>query len=252
MDIVIIGSGNVATHLSQALFAQKHVIKQVYSRSLANANDLAQKVGAEPINNFKELLSDADLYIISVKDDAIQYVVKSMPDLKGIVTHTAGSIGLEVLDKFSNSGVFYPFQTFTKHSDVDFSQVPVLIESDNKAHTTLLMDLARQISEHVIEASSKQRGDLHIAAVFACNFVNHMYRLAEETLNDSGLSFELLKPLIAETANKVKQLSPSQTQTGPASRNDQQIISKHINALLDKPEHHEVYQLLTNSILKRI
>lgn len=251
MNIVIIGSGNVATHLTKALLKQNHKIKQVLSRQLKNAHELAVIVNAEPITDFSQLDILADLYIISVSDDALPDVVNNMPNVSGIVAHTAGSIGISSLSRFENYGVFYPFQTFTKDSDIDFDHVPVLIEANIEWNAEKLFELGKQISMNVIRASSKQRGDLHIAAVYACNFVNHMYRLAEETLIESGLSFELLKPLIAETANKVMTLPPSKTQTGPASRNDQKIISKHLNSLQNKPELEEIYRILTQSILAR-
>ncbi len=252
MKIVLIGSGNVASHLAKVLHAANHSLVQVYSRSIENAKLLADVVNANAICNLEDINVHADLYILSVKDDVLADVVEKMPDVKGIVVHTAGSISINVLHCFRNHGVFYPFQTFTKDSEIDFSNIPILVESSSETIVSTLMKLGRELSDHVIQASSEQRGDLHIAAVYACNFVNHMYRLAEDMLHKSKLSFDLLHPLIAETASKVQKASPSTTQTGPASRKDHKVINKHLNALESGSELHAIYKILTDSIIKRV
>ncbi|MCG8578727.1 MAG: F420-dependent NADP oxidoreductase [Bacteroidales bacterium] len=252
MDIVLIGSGNVASHLAKKLYAAKHSVIQVFSRSIENARSLAEVINAEAICNLEQINVKADLYILSVKDDVLSGVAEAMPDVKGIVVHTAGSISIDVLDRFSNYGVFYPFQTFTKETDVDFSNIPILVESNDDTIKCTLMNLGRELSNHVIQASSMQRGNLHIAAVYACNFANHMYRLAEDVLDKSNLSFELLHPLIMETASKVQKASPSATQTGPASRKDYKIIDKHLKSLDSGSELQEIYKVLTDSIIKRV
>lgn len=250
MKIVLIGSGNVATHLAKAFFTAGHSIEQIYSRDMNNAQQLASIVNAVPIVDLQSVSAVVDLYVISVKDDAIEEVTKYLPNLDGLVVHTAGSVSMDVLSRFLNYGVFYPFQTFTRESDVDFSQIPLLVESNSEMSTGKLHQLGRELSKTVIKASSEQRGALHISAVFACNFVNHMYRLSEDVLKTSGLPFELLHPLIHETANKVLHLSPSLTQTGPASRNDQQIIKKHLTELEGQEELRQIYEMLTASIVK--
>ncbi|TRX66100.1 Rossmann-like and DUF2520 domain-containing protein [Carboxylicivirga sp. M1479] len=251
MKIVIIGSGNVATHLAVQFKQVNHDIAQVFSRNIDNANALAQKVNADPINQIEDVDEHADLYVISINDDALVSLIEQFPHVNGVVVHTAGSVSINVLQRFENYGVFYPFQTFSKETPVEFKKVPLLIEANSNENTAILLNLAKSLSNNVQEASSKQRGDLHIAAVFACNFVNHMYRVAEETLQESGLSFDLLHPLITETANKVLNASPGMTQTGPASRNDRTIIEKHLNSLESKQELRDIYQMLSECIVKR-
>lgn len=252
MKIVLIGSGNVASHLGQALYNKKHSIAQVFSRNIDNATQLAQALRAEAIDDLSKLQTDADLYIISVKDDVLESVIGQIPLVKGLVVHTAGSVDMKVLARFENYGVFYPFQTFTKDTAIDFSTIPMLVESPTDANLQILHVLASELSSNVIKASSEQRAQLHIAAVYACNFVNHMYRLSEEVLAKCDLPFSLLYPLIKETANKVIGHSPSKTQTGPASRNDQKIINKHLAYLKDDEELSDIYKVLTASVLSKM
>ncbi len=252
MNIILLGSGNVATHLGAAFFNLGHTIKQVYSRSEANAMLLANKLNAHAVSDLSEVDQEAELYILSVKDDVLESVITAMPLVSGIVVHTAGSISIDVLQRFDKHGVFYPFQTFTIDSEISFKTVPVLIESNNEALTARLYSMGQELSNTVLKANSYQRGQLHIAAVYACNFVNHMYCLGNEILQKSDLPFSLLHPLISETAAKVQKLPPSETQTGPAVRNDQKIIQKHIAALNDNEELKRIYQLLTGSIINRL
>jgi len=252
MKIVLIGAGNVATHLGEVLYQANHQMLQVYSRNEANAHVLANRINAQAISQLTDVNTHADIYILSVIDDALEAVIQSLPPLNGIVVHTAGSVSMDVLARFSKHGVFYPFQTFTKGVQVNFNTIPILIESEQDEVNKKLTCLAQELSSSVLQASSHQRGQLHIAAVYACNFVNHMYRLADEVLQKSDLPFSLLHPLIKETADKVQRRSPEKTQTGPAARNDQQIITKHLDALKDNEELYAVYKQLTQSILKRL
>nr|WP_321410962.1 DUF2520 domain-containing protein [uncultured Carboxylicivirga sp.] len=252
MRIVLIGSGNVATHMGNALFEAGHKISQVYSRSKENAINLSASIESTGITDLNKIDATADVYIISVKDDAQAEVVDKMPIVKGLVVHTAGSVGLELLSRFENHGVFYPFQTFTKASKVNFGNVPVLVESNTEKNTEILLNLGHTLSKTVLKADSQQRLKLHIAAVYSCNFVNLMYRVADEVLTDGGLPFSLLQPLISETASKVQKMKPSETQTGPASRDDQQTIQKHKDILASNDELSQIYELLTAGILKRI
>lgn len=249
MNIVLIGSGNVASHLGKALKKANHSILQVYSRNLSHAQSLAQQLDAEPINDLDKLNTSADLYILSVKDDAIQQVVSQMPALVPLVVHTAGSVSVQALSRFVNHGVFYPFQTFIKDAQLEFSNIPILVEGNTRENTGLLVELGKELSNKVLEADSEQRGALHISAVFACNFVNHMYRMGEAILSETGLPFELLHPLIKETADKAMRMSPAKAQTGPAVRNDQQIIQKHLNYLINNEDLQRIYRLLSESIL---
>ena len=231
MDIVIIGSGNVATHLTEALNS-KHNIVSVYSRKKENAGQLAEKFKANATDNIQDIPSDADFYIISVKDDAISEITALMPKVDGIVAHTAGSVPMDILNKFRSYGVLYPFQTFSKDKAINFRDVPVLIEGNTEETTKKLTDLAESLTKKVFEVSSEQRLVLHLTAVFSCNFVNHFYHIAENILQKADLPFELLLPLIDETAKKVRVKRPFDAQTGPAVRNDTQTIEKHIDILL--------------------
>ena len=252
MNIVIIGSGNVATHMGVALFQANNNILQVYSRQRENAIALANTINAQAITDLNAIDQEADLYIVSLKDDVLEDVIDLMPLLNGIVVHTAGSVPLSVLSRFDKYGVFYPFQTFTKSAELIFRHVPILVESNDDEVFEKLWRLANSLSDTVLKANSKQRGHLHIAAVYACNFVNHMYRLADEVLKESELPFELLHPLIAETAAKVQKMAPEAAQTGPAIRNDQKIMDKHIDILEGNDEWQGIYKALSESIIKRL
>jgi len=249
MDIVIIGSGNVATHLGKAL-KSTHNIVTVFSRNIEKASELADMVGAKAVNNLKDIPANADFYIISVKDDAIKNIVNLTDKVNGIVMHTAGSISIDELNHFSSYGVFYPFQTFTKNKEVNFNNIPVLIEGNTDETRKKIHDLALSISEKVYNVSSEQRLMLHISAVFACNFVNHFYHIAETILKKADLPFDLLIPLITETADKVQSTSPFLAQTGPASRNDQDTIQKHLDVLhrLNEKRAENIYREISEDI----
>lgn len=231
--INIIGRGNVGWHLTEAFKNLLHV-------TVVN-----------PRNPALEIDTNADLTIIAVSDDAIESVVKSLPPLKGIIVHTAGSVGLDILASRSEKiGVFYPLQTFTKGKPINYSDIPYLLEVADDAYFEELYQFAALIGKDIRQVSSKQRKALHIAAVFACNFTNHMYVLADELLNRNSLDISLIKPLIKETFSKLEVLSPSQAQTGPAVRGDQRIMNSHLEALNDDRELAEIYRLLSNSIQK--
>lgn len=247
--IVILGAGNVATHLSLALKNADFKIKCVYSKTIQSAKELALKVDAHYTNEIGHIPVEADLYIIAVKDDVITSIVDNLDMEYGIVVHTAGSIPIHVFEnRFGNYGVFYPLQTFSKKRDVDFSKIPICIEANSKPLEDILIRLAQQLTTTVELIDSQQRKVLHLAAVFACNFSNHMYAAASEILTSSGVTFDLLKPLIAETVQKAMDNNPIKAQTGPAVRNDQKIISKHLEMLKDKPELEKIYRFVSESI----
>lgn len=248
--IVIIGAGNVATHLTLALKNSGCIINQVYSRSISNADCLARLVDAEPIDTLKNIITDADFYFLSVSDSAITSVVEMMPRVSGIVVHTAGSIPMTVLEKFNMHGVFYPFQTFTKDRGVDFSKIPVLIEGNRSDVRRELTRLAATISRQVVKADSSRRAALHVAAVFSCNFVNHMYAISQDLLQRSDLDFELLKPLIAETTQKALSMNPVDAQTGPARRKDFGVMGEHLEKLASTKNYKEIYELISKSIVE--
>ena len=249
MDIVLLGSGNVATHLALALKAVGENITQVFSLNLINAKALAEKVDSKSTNSFSEIESNADLYIISVKDDAIAEVAVNLEGVNGLVVHTSGTTDIKVLSSVvKNAGVFYPLQTFSKNKEVDFAMIPLCLEATNLKQLEILNSLANKLSTKVYQLDGEKRKILHLAAVFACNFTNHLYALANQILGDNNLDFDIIRPLIAETADKVMIDLPDNLQTGPAVRNDESTINKHLTMLADLPELQEIYKTLSNSI----
>jgi len=250
MKIVLLGSGNVATHLGHALKTAGHEILQVWSRSLSNAQQLAGSLSAAYTDEIAALNNTADIYILSVKDDAIEEVASSFSFGDKLLVHTSGTASIDSLGKERvNKGVFYPLQTFSKQKEVDFSSVPLLLEGSTEEVTKQLNGLAGSISQVVQSASSAQRAAIHVAAVFACNFSNHLYALSKSLLAKEGLDFKLLLPLITETAAKVQSLNPEDAQTGPAARNDQLSIEKHKKYLELSPDLLQLYTLMTDSII---
>lgn len=243
--IVLIGSGNVAQHLIKA-FAKSEKIDLIQAFSRRN-EALTHLLDSDKItNNFNDL-KEADLYIIAVSDDAITKVSSQLPFENRLVVHTSGSVSLDSLDKKNRNGIFYPLQTFSKKAEVDFSQIPLCLESDNETDFELLKNLANTISNNVYAINSEQRKALHVSAVFVNNFVNHLYQMGNEICIENNVPFEILKPLIQETANKIMTLSPNEAQTGPAIRNDKQTIAKHLDFLQDENQKN-IYQILTQSI----
>jgi len=250
MNVVLMGSGRVATQLGKALHHSGIPIAQVYSPTPAHAQSLAMQVHAKAISDLAELSSTADLYIISVKDDAITALVTQLNLGDKLLIHTSGSTDMDVLQGAStNFGVLYPLQTFSFDKAVDFSQVPIAVEASSPEIAKQLEALAHKLSPKIIQMTSEQRLVLHIAAVFACNFSNHVYAIAQKLLESKDISFDYLRPLIAETAAKVQQALPSEVQTGPAIRKDEKILQKHLDFLKDQPQLQEIYRLLSQSIV---
>lgn len=245
IQITIIGSGNVAQHLIKAFNASKIVeIKQVFSRKKENVIQLTDfdKI----VTDFEELQT-ADLFIIAVSDNAIAEVSASLPFNNQFVVHTSGTAPIESLDPKNRRGVFYPLQTFSKNKDVDFSIIPFCLEAENTADYKLLDTVAKSISSSVYSISSEQRKALHVAAVFVNNFANHLYTIGNEICEEHQLPFDVLKPLIQETAEKIKTLNPTDAQTGPAKRNDSNTIAAHLEYLTDENQKN-IYTILTQSI----
>lgn len=249
-SIVLFGTGNVGAHLAHVISGSGFDLRQIYSRDPDNAEEIALPKNANAISDLKYADTTADLWLISVTDDAIPAIVQELPDFDGIVAHTAGSIPMDALERFQKRGVFYPFQTLSKSREIDFSEVPLLVEGNQPETTHKLLRLAGILSANVSEADSALRARLHIAAVLACNFVNHLYTLSSDLLEEGGLSFKYLTPLIKETTRKVLYISPHEAQTGPAIRNDRNVMKKHIQQLSNKPNLQEIYRLLSNDILK--
>lgn len=254
MEIVYIGSGNVATHMASALKKSGNSIVQVFSRTLENAKVLASKTGAEAIDDINQIYTKAALYIFSVKDDLINEIARMMPVTSGVWVHTAGSIPIEALHEnskkwYSNSGygVIYPLQTFSKTRDINFSDIPVFVEGSNPEIELFLENVAKTISNNVQHLTGEKRKYLHLSAVFANNFSNHMYTLASRIIEDEGIDFDVLKPLINETVAKVMEMKPEEAQTGPAIRLDDMVMAKHIE-LLKTENIKEIYNLISKSI----
>ena len=250
MKIVCLGSGNVATHMANAFRDNGADVVQVWSRELENAKILANEIGAQAIADLKEVDGHADLYLIAVKDDAIAKVSKAIKGVKGLVVHTSGATGMEVLQDHIQHGVFYPLQTFSKSQPLDFIHVPLCLEANTDENMGLLQLAAMKLSPLIYEVDSKKREILHVAGVFACNFVNHMYQLSHQILKKNELDFEMIRPLIMETAVKVQEALPEDVQTGPAVRNDKKTMQRHEGLLKELPHLQEIYKNLSNSIKK--
>ena len=245
IKVVIIGNGNVAQHLLKVMLKTDEVtIVQVFAR---NKNNISHLITENRITSNYDEIEEADVYIISVSDNAITEVSSHLPFKDRLVVHTSGTSELSVLDNKNRKGVFYPLQTFSKSKVVDFSTIPICLETENESDYKTLEILANLISKKAYAISSEQRKSLHVAAVFVCNFVNHLYQIGNQICNENRVPFEILQPLIIETANKITELSPKEAQTGPALRNDTKTIEKHIE-FLQNSNYQELYKLLTQSI----
>jgi predicted short-subunit dehydrogenase-like oxidoreductase (DUF2520 family) len=248
-QVVLLGAGNVATQLGMTLHQNGYLISQVYSPTKKSANTLAKKLKSTPVSDLKKIDLTASVYIIAVKDDAISALAQQLKLKDQLIIHTSGTVEMDVLKGCSkNYGVLYPLQTFSKDKRVDFKNVPVCIESSNKTTAVSLEYFARSISKNVQKINSEQRKILHVAAVFACNFSNHMYTIAASILADHRLSFDLLKPLIAETADKIKSNDPANMQTGPAIRNDVKTMQAHLKLLSKDKKLKTIYKLISDHI----
>ena len=251
MRISIIGSGNVATHLAAAFKNAGHRIVQVYSPNMQNAALLAYHVSAEAIDNLSHVSQETDVFIISVKDDVIASIAETLAKHGRLIAHTSGATDLRTLLNFTlKAGVFYPLQTLSKNKEVDFFTVPLCIEGADGSITAQLVDLARTVSNNVYQVNSAQRKILHLAAVFACNFSNYLYNIAQQLLAENEMGFEMLRPLILETAQKVQTHLPAEVQTGPAIRNDENTMAVHLQMLDTKPDLRAIYELLSQDIIK--
>ena len=252
MRITLIGSGNVATHLGAAFKNAGHKIIQVYSRSENNSALLAYHIGAEAITSLAEINPETDIFIIAVADGAIAGIAEQLSKLNILIAHTSGATSLYNLTAFTDkAGVFYPLQTFSKTKEVNFRTVPLCIEGSDAQIAQTLKELAQSISNNVYIVDSVQRKTLHLAAVFACNFSNYLYRIAQQLLAEQDMPFDLLRPLILETAEKVQEHFPADVQTGPAIRGDQQTILNHLHQLKNLPELEQLYRLLSQGIIKK-
>ena len=271
MKIVLIGAGNLATHLGKALHAAGHDMVQVFSRTMQSAETLASLLDAEPLTDIAQVRDDADVYIFSVKDSALVQLVAQLcrheadglgedgavnalrkakkGEHERVFLHTAGSMPMSVFKGMAQHyGVLYPMQTFSKQREVDFSIIPCFVEANDEFAQKQIEGLAREISGRVYQLSSEDRKYLHLSAVFACNFANHCYAISQELLEEHGIPFDVMLPLINETAAKVHEMKPKDAQTGPAVRYDENVIGKQRKLLENHPHFKKVYDSMSKSI----
>ncbi len=247
ISVVLLGAGNVATHLYKAFTkADGTFVKQWYNRTYSAISSYANET--ETINDLAQL-KEADIYIIAVSDDSISKLSSNLPFQNRLVAHTSGSVSIHDLDKKNQRAVFYPLQTFSKNATLDFSQIPICIEITEKGNIQFMKTLAETLGCQPYKINTEQRQTLHLSAVFVNNFTNQLYRIAHEISDAKSINFDILKPLILETAKKVQDMSPYMAQTGPAKRNDKKTIKRHLK-LIESEAHKSLYELLTASIKK--
>jgi predicted short-subunit dehydrogenase-like oxidoreductase (DUF2520 family) len=248
LKVIFIGAGNVAAHMSLSMKDAEFSIIQVFSRTKENARILGERLACGFITETRHIRPDADIYIFSIIDDILPNIITEIPANKGLWLHTAGSVPIDVFKGYSERyGVIYPLQTLSKNRDTDFRKIPLFVEGNTEAIGKDIRNIAERISENVYPMTSEKRRYLHLAAVFACNFSNHMYRIATQILEEQGIDRQVLQPLIDETANKLHTMSPDKAQTGPAIRYDRNIINRHL-ALLNDPDIRNIYEFISKNI----
>lgn len=247
ISVVLLGAGNVATHLYKA-FKESDSIKiaQWYNRTLNSISSYKNEV---EITDDLKTLKNADIYLMAISDDSISQLSESLPFENRLVAHTSGSVSIHDLNKKNQRAVFYPLQTFSKEVEIKMSEVPICIETTEKTNLKILKVLAEGTGSKWYKINTEQRQTLHVTAVYVNNFVNQLYRIAHEISDAKSINFDILKPLIEETAQKVQNISPYLAQTGPAVRNDKKTIKRHLK-LIENDHHKEIYELLTSSIMR--
>ena len=255
MKIALVGAGRVASCMGPRLKEAGHIITGVYSRTMGHAQELARVLNAPAFDRL-EALPEADVYLTVLSDDALAQLAPAI--VKGrenaLFVHTAGSVPMNLWKDAGAQryGVLYAMQTFSKGADIDWPEVPVFVEGCNPAELEIIRNMASELSGKVAELSSEGRRKLHVAAVFTCNFSNHMYTIAERLLASEGVPFSVMLPLVRETAHKVETMSPEDAQTGPAIRGDRRVIGEHLEQLKDYPEYAELYRLVSTDINKQL
>ena len=246
MKIVIIGSGNVAYHLAKAFTQNNIEVSQIFGRNEVELNKISEELN---IPYSTKDLDDADLYLISVSDSAVEQVSDLIKNEKALVAHTSGSLPIETLKGNYRKASFYPLQTFSKTKNLDYSKIPFFIEAENQIDEKSLFELASLISDNVETSDYEKRKYIHLTAVFACNFVNHLFARAKEIADSQDLDFNYFIPLIDETVEKIHHLEPKSAQTGPAVRGDERILKLH-EELITNDEHLKIYNTMNESIQK--
>ena len=256
MKVIIIGAGNVGCHLGHRFHEMGVEIIQVFSRKKSKAAYLAKKINTKYTTSLDRVSKNADIYMLAVHDGAIGEVAKKMVENNlshKLIVHTSGATPQSVLSLAGAKrfGIFYPLQTFSPNRKPDFNNIPICVDANSKEDLNALMVLAKKTSRNVHHVSDKERAVLHVAAVFANNFTNHLFHISSDILTKNNLPFDLLFPLIKETIGKIENAKPSEMQTGPARRGDEETIKKHLDYLKDFPEYAEVYKILSKGIKKK-
>ncbi len=246
IKVVIIGAGNLATHLYRNIQKTQGLeLIQMFNRNSQHLDFVGNpELIASKIDDIKE----ADIYLLAIKDEALADFALEFPEFDGLVAHCSGSENIECVSRFENYGVFYPLQSFSKERPVDFDHIPICLEANSEKNLDFLKQVAKKLSDQIFEVNSSQRKALHLSAVFVNNFSNHLFALAADYCEQNGLPFDILKPLIKETVDKIDSLPPFSAQTGPALRKDQKTIEAHLEMLDDNRK--KIYTILTESIQK--
>ena len=253
--ITIIGAGNVGFHLAQQLFKCGHSINQVYSRKKEKAEKIAAITDSKAISNVEYLSIESEIYILTISDNALKDMTEKISflnDKSKIIVHTSGSVSSRIFESyFDNYGVFYPLQTFSLQKKANFEKLPFCIYGNSEETERKLITLANSICPNVFKIDDKQRSVIHVAAVLVNNFSNYLYSIAYEICENNAVSFDLLKPLIKETAEKIQEHKPNEIQTGPAIRGDNNTIERHLQFLSEYSEYQNIYRILSKGLSEK-
>jgi len=248
--IVIIGSGNIATCFGKAFYDAGYPIQAIYSQNIEHAKNLAAQLKTQAFSSLTLIPTDADFYFLAVKDSVIKEVSEQL-NVNGIVIHFSGNTSLDILNNHKKFGVMWPLQTITKNYHPDIKNIPLCVEGNNESTTNSILEIAKSISNKVVEMNSTQRKFAHLAAVMANNFSNHLFEISAQILKEHNLDFDLLRPLILETARKVQHENPAEMQTGPAIREDLKTVNEQLELLNEYPEYKNIYEVLSKSIINQ-
>lgn len=231
-NVIVLGSGNVASHIIKFINDSNELnLVQIYARNL---NKIDNAIDKNVVTDDYLKIKEADIYIIAVSDNSISEVSRKLPFKNKLVVHTSGSASLDQIDSKNRRGVFYPLQTFSKNKPVDFNQIPFCLETEFEKDYPILENITQKFSSKVYQISSEQRKFIHVTAVFVSNFTNHMFTIGNEICKENDIPFEIFKPLIQETFNKINELEPVLAQTGPAVRNDTSTLKKHLELITNE------------------
>lgn len=252
-SVTLIGAGNVGHNFGLAFRQAGYLIQEIYSRTQHSAMLLSQALNCDYTTDLSRLNSKTDLLILAVNDDALPSVLEQIPLKDKPIIHTSGSTSIEVFNKlgFKDFGIFYPVQSFSKNETESLHSIPICVEGNSQSMEDLLLSLARSVSTKVYSMDSEKRKALHVAAVFANNFTNHLFHIADDLLHQNHISFEVIRPLLEKTSNKIKTEKPLNAQTGPAVRNDRKVIESHLTYLEDQKDYQEIYRIMTDNIYQK-